>query len=564
MARRSRRRAAELACLGVLVSAALPGSAAGQDAQADFDGDGCTDLAVGVPGQDVGGSADAGAVHVFYFEPQSGSCEQAGPEGRFQDNRVLTEDSVGVTGVEVPLEANAGDRFGASLASGNFDGDEFADLAVGAPGQDLAAADAGAVIVFYGAPAGIIIGGSQAFGQSTPIAVEDTAEPGDAFATGLAAGDLGCRGYDALAVSVPYEDRAANNDGVVNVIYGSSAGLRASDTPGDFDRDDQLIGQNDPPEIDGQAEHGDFFGGAVRIGGFVPGECAALAAGVPGEDVGRQGNAGAVNVIYNDGSGLGPERNEIFTQNSFRVPGVAEGAEGGNDLGDLFGFSLASGNFDDFAGQDLAVGVIGEDNDGGDEAGAVNVIYSANPSPAFDSPGGLTGCQCSGVPAPQIWTQDSSDVRGESEDWDRFGFDLAAGQLGARAGDDLAVGAPYEDVDGEGNAGGVNVLPGAADVGLVAKGDQLFTQRTEDMGGAAEAGDRFGMALELGLYGLAVGIPRENVGKIVDAGAVQIIRNFAGLTAEDNQLLDQEQTDPEILDDAQRGDYFGRSLASGD
>ncbi len=32
----------------------------------DFDGDGYADLAVGAPGENVGGKRDAGAVHVLY------------------------------------------------------------------------------------------------------------------------------------------------------------------------------------------------------------------------------------------------------------------------------------------------------------------------------------------------------------------------------------------------------------------------------------------------------------------------------------------------------------------
>ena len=50
----------------------------------------------------------------------------------------------------------ANDRFGRSLASGDFDGDGFADLAIGIPDEQLAGAGSpeGAVEVLFGSPTG--------------------------------------------------------------------------------------------------------------------------------------------------------------------------------------------------------------------------------------------------------------------------------------------------------------------------------------------------------------------------------------------------------------------------
>ena len=47
--------------------------------------------------------------------------------------------------------ADTEDYFGTTLAVGDFDGDGHADLAVGAPWQNGAAADTGAAMVVYGA-----------------------------------------------------------------------------------------------------------------------------------------------------------------------------------------------------------------------------------------------------------------------------------------------------------------------------------------------------------------------------------------------------------------------------
>jgi hypothetical protein len=119
------------------------GSAAAQAAQAqalqaDFNNDGADDLAVGVPGEDVGSAEDAGAVNVLY-----------GVAGTGLNGNGSQQFTQPVSAVE------AGDQFGSVLASGDFNNDGFADLAVGAPTEDVGnVPDAGAVSVLYGSSAG--------------------------------------------------------------------------------------------------------------------------------------------------------------------------------------------------------------------------------------------------------------------------------------------------------------------------------------------------------------------------------------------------------------------------
>ncbi len=86
-------------------------------AAGDFNGDGYKDLAVGVDGEDIGGISDAGAVNVIYGS--ASGLTAAGNQVWFQD----------VDGIEDTCEA--GDHFGSSVATGDFDGDGSADLAVG-------------------------------------------------------------------------------------------------------------------------------------------------------------------------------------------------------------------------------------------------------------------------------------------------------------------------------------------------------------------------------------------------------------------------------------------------
>jgi FG-GAP repeat len=70
-------------------------------------------------------------------------------------NQTLTQASPGVAG-----NAESGDLFGAALARGiffnNFNGDDFADLAVGAPGETVGGQlSAGAANIQYGSAAGL-------------------------------------------------------------------------------------------------------------------------------------------------------------------------------------------------------------------------------------------------------------------------------------------------------------------------------------------------------------------------------------------------------------------------
>src|SRR6266536_1026321 len=92
---------------------------------------------------------------------------------------------------QVGSAAEAYDRFGQALATGDFNHDGFADLAAGAPLEDVGSiADAGAVSVLYGSAGNLTRTGGQIFTQSSP-GVPSSAERNDRFGGALAAGGAG-------------------------------------------------------------------------------------------------------------------------------------------------------------------------------------------------------------------------------------------------------------------------------------------------------------------------------------------------------------------------------------
>src|SRR4029453_4868269 len=132
-----------LAAAWPVVGAVAQPSPTDRTDRVDFNGDGFDDLAIGVPGEDLGTGIFAGAVDILY-----GSAG-----GLAGTNQLLTQ-----------ANPEAVDLFGFAVAKGDFNADGFTDLAVGAPTGAVggapregggAAGSGGAVNVFYGSADGL-------------------------------------------------------------------------------------------------------------------------------------------------------------------------------------------------------------------------------------------------------------------------------------------------------------------------------------------------------------------------------------------------------------------------
>jgi hypothetical protein len=245
----------------------------------DFNGDGWDDLAVGVPFEDTNGFVDRGAVNVVFGDRY----------GLSQRGQLL----------QPPLRG-AGMRFGAALAAGDFDGDDYPDLAIGAP---RAYGERGYVTVRYGFRGGL-----------TDTLVLDGGQLGEnreRFGSALAAGDFNGDRFDDLAVGSPRRDsRSVPNSGSVTILYGMDwyggipRGFAAAHV-----WDQNSYGVRD------LLEPGDEFGAALTVGDFDGNGVRDLAIGIPFEDVGTAPtgiDAGAVAVLFGSGIGVTSAGNQLL------------------------------------------------------------------------------------------------------------------------------------------------------------------------------------------------------------------------------------------------------------
>ena len=455
------------------------------NASGDFNHDGYDDLVIGIPNEDIRTVHDAGGITVIY----------GSENGLTHDNiQWFDQDTP-----KIPGGVEAGDKFGSSLSSGDFNHDGYDDLVIGIPNEDLSTTkNAGAITVIYGSASGLDASTSKWFDQDTPK-IPGGVEAGDKFGSSLSSGDFNHDGYDDLVIGIPNEDIKNTIDaGGITILYGSKNGLTASGSQW-FDQDS--------PNMPGGTEKGDLFGWALSTGDFNHDGYVDLTIGIPFEDIKNTIDAGGITILYGSKNGLTASGSQWFDQDSPNMPG-------GTEKGDLFGWALSTGDFNHDGYDDLVAGIPSEDIGTIKDAGGITIIYG--------SVNGLTSNKV------QWFDQDSPDMPGGVEANDFFSRALASGDFNYDGYMDLAIGIPYEDLNSLQGAGAITILYGSQN-GLTASNSKWFDQNTPGIPGVIEKGDLFGWALSSGdfnndkYYDLAIGIPWEAIENISAAGMVSIL-----------------------------------------
>ncbi len=434
-------------------------------AAGDFNGDGYDDLAIGAPGETLGGIAGTGLVLVVY-----GSRRGLTHQG------AISRSATSVGGVN-----SADAAFGAALASGDFNGDSYDDLAIGAPFETVSGvADAGRVYVLHGGASGLASAADTIFTES---AGGGGVEAGDEFGAALTAGDFNGDGEDDLGIGAPGEDFAA---GAIFQFPGSAGGITR--VGAGFFKQSNLGGTNTT---------NDRFGHALAAGDLFGDSKEDLAASAPFRAILPATLAGVVYLLPGSGTGL---------TSAGALSYSAEDPDTPQSSG-RFGYALAVGQFGAGAYRSLAIGEIGRDISGTATAGRIVSVHGSVAGLDW-SPGGFRSI-----------TQ--ATAGGTVSALDRFGWTLAVGDRwsvaadtwGTDGYDELAVGTPHDADAGSFDAGLVHVLRSTA-TNLTGAGAELYTQvdlsddvEPADLMGAAVAMGRFD---ETGFANLAAGAPDED------------------------------------------------------
>jgi hypothetical protein len=393
----------------VITTASLNGAAvaAGQSfgaalAVADFTGDGRDELIVGIPGYTSGAATIAGAIGFFF-----GTATGPNATG----TRYLQSTFAG------KVEAN--DRFGNTLAAGDFTGDGLSDLAIGALGESVGTStvSSGEVTVVKGQYNGLVTGWT----VNQAMAGQQN-EADDRFSAALAAGDVVGDANADLVVGAPWEDLTGDdvNTGAIMVYQGTANGFANGFT----------LAQGGSAD-----ERDDNFGTSLAVADFDQNGSADIAVGQPFETFEAGVQHGGVSVFA--GPIASSSKVKRFVAPSDFIASTTSG--------DRMGATMAVGDADGDGKPDLLVSAIGTSRSGAANAGQVYVLRG-DP----------------GVPLRPERAIAQPDLGQADAVGDEFGSSMAIGDFNGDGRTDGVFGAQGETIGGKARAGRAVVVSGLA------------------------------------------------------------------------------------------------------
>ncbi|MBD3161227.1 MAG: T9SS type A sorting domain-containing protein [Candidatus Eisenbacteria bacterium] len=403
-------------------------------AAGDFNGDGRGDLATGAPDEGLQGETGVGIVTVNLGSAQGLTHVEA---------FTLDPSDFGV-----PLDRNQ--RFGFALAAADLNDDNFADLVVGAPGEEVNGyRGAGRIYIYAGSPSGL-----QPWVSYVQQDLDGVSLEFDLFGSSLVTGNFNNDTHEDIAIGSPSR---GVREGTVFIVYGAATGP--------FGGSDLFTAEKLGASIDIE----DHFGLSLAAGNVIGNTRGDLVVGAPYREAFGLDGAGVCYVIPGTDDGL------------TEVGAVAFTAKIADDVSWAanFGYSLAtvkSGVYDQ-----VAVGEPGRIIGSLSSAGRVLVVTGSEEGPDENT--------------TVVLVQDMFGVSAEEQD--EFGTNLAAGYFEEDSFMDLAIGTPKKDFGGVGNAGMAHIILGGTS-GLGSSGYYIYGQNS--IGEAPEVGDHLGSAVAFGAF----------------------------------------------------------------
>ena len=353
---------------------------------ADINGDGYDDLVLGAIGVDIDPISNAGAAYVLFGRPAFRASMDIG-------------DAADITF----LGAATTDYTGQIVASGNFNGDQYADLLIASRWADVVS---GSQVITDAGKVYLVLGRS-AFSPTVPLStgadvILEGAEVNDFTGQGLSAGDVNNDGYDDFIIGAY---RWHEWTGKVYVLFGPPPLSATGDISATADA--TFLGTS----------AGDALGYSPASGDFNGDGCDDLFLGAMDASPAGRRWAGCVYVV------LGCE-----------IPYGTHTISDASDLtllgseGDRAGWSLASGDVNNDGYDDLLVASPFADL-GGNDSGVVYVVLGGQ-----DLAGDL-----------DISTAASITITGEAAGDNLGRWGLSSGDVNGDGYDDVIMGALYAD-----------------------------------------------------------------------------------------------------------------------
>ncbi|MEZ6063708.1 MAG: FG-GAP-like repeat-containing protein [Planctomycetaceae bacterium] len=482
----------------------------------DLDSDGVTDIAVGVPGDDDGGS-NRGAVYILFLNS----------DGTVKSHQKISTTTGGFTGAVENF-----DEFGSSLASpGDLDGDGVLDLIVGARLDDDGGPNRGAVYVLLLNSDGTVK--SQQKISDTSGGLAATLGDSDFFGNAMAvSGDLDGDGVNDVVVGAYNSDDGGTDRGAVYVLFLNSSGTVKAE---------QKI-SNTSGGLSATLDDSDQFGSSITNMGDINGDgIDDLVIGARHDDDGGT-DRGAAYVLFMNSTGTVKSHRKISNTSGNLTATL--------DNSDFFGTSVANvGDIDGDGLNDLAVGAYGDD-DGGASRGAVYILHlNAIPNPGV-------------IDETYRISDTSGSLSAALDNGDQFGRALTnIGDLDGDGVPDLVVSA-IGDSDGGSGRGAAYVLFMNAD-GTV-KSEQKISDTAGGFTGILDDGDQFGSSLTAigdldgdGVTELVVGVANDDDGGTNRGAIYTLFMNADGTVKSFQKASDTEGNFTAVLDDS---DFFGSSV----